>query len=94
MVRKEEIRLSTLCPEKGSDEKRTKGISRRQFMKTTGTASGAGILLGAGGISRLAKAGGFVDYLKYDGLGLADLVRRGGSSPRSCWKRPLAELRP
>ncbi len=69
--------MSITSSENSSDGKRVKDISRRQFLKTTGTTIAAGMLFGAGGISRLANAGGFVDYLKYDGLGLADLVRRG-----------------
>ncbi len=45
-------------------------ISRRQFLKLTGKTLVAGMTIGVGGLPRLARAGGFVDYLKYDGLGI------------------------
>ena len=50
------------------------------------------MLLGAGGISRLANAGGFVDYLKYDGLGLADLVRRGEIKPEELIEAAISRI--
>ena len=56
-------------------------LSRRQFLKHTGTTFLASIAFGVGGLPRLANAGGFVDYLKYDGLGLADLIRRKEVKP-------------
>ena len=56
-------------------------LSRRQFLKHTGTTFLASIAFGVRGLPRLAKAGGFVDYLKYDGLGLADLIRRKEVKP-------------
>jgi Asp-tRNA(Asn)/Glu-tRNA(Gln) amidotransferase A subunit family amidase len=63
------------------DRKGTKGLSRRQFLKVAGTTIIGGMTFGAGAIPGWANAGGFVDYLKYDGLGLADLVRRKEIKP-------------
>ena len=56
--------------------KGTSDMYRRQFLKLMGTSMLAGVTLGAEAIIRMANAGEFADYLKYDALGLADLVRR------------------
>lgn len=65
----------------GRGNKEIGDLSRRQFLKLTGTSIVAGMTLGVGGIPRVANAGGFADYLKYDGLDLADLVRRKEVKP-------------
>jgi len=65
----------------GRGNKEIGDLSRRQFLKLTGTSIVAGMTLGVGGIPRAANAGGFADYLKYDGLDLADLVRRKEVKP-------------
>ena len=58
------------------DKKGTNGMFRREFLKLTGTNIVAGMTLGVGSIIRTANAEGFAEYLKYDALELADLVRR------------------
>ncbi len=50
-------------------------MSRRQFVTCATVALLAGMTVGVDGVLRMATAGDFTDYLKYDGLGLADLVR-------------------
>ena len=67
-------------------------ISRRQFLKFTGTTIAAGMAFGVGSLSRLAKAGGFVDYLKYDGLGLADLVSRKEVTPEELLEAAITRI--
>jgi hypothetical protein len=57
------------------------GLSRRQFLKFSCAAILSGMGFGAGGIPRVVSAGGFTEYMKYDGLGLADLVRRKEIKP-------------
>ena len=68
------------------------GKSRRQFLKLTGTTIVAGMTLSAGGFLRMANAGGFVDYLKYDGLGLADLVRRKEVKPEELLEAAITRI--
>ena len=61
--------------------KRVNGMSRRQFLQIAGTTMVAGMTLGVGGILGMANAGEFTEYLKYDALGLAGLVRRKEVKP-------------
>ncbi len=74
------------------DSRGEKEVSRRQFLKLAGTAIVGGVTFGAGTIPPLAKAGGFVDYLKYDGLGLADLVRRKEVKPEELLEAAIARI--
>ncbi len=67
-------------------------LSRRQFLKLTGATIIGSATFGAGTIPPLAKAGGFVDYLKYDGLGLADLVRRKEVKPEELLEAAIARI--
>jgi amidase len=68
------------------------GISRRQFLTaTTGTLM-AGLTAGGGGLLRMAHAGGFSEYLKYDGLGLADLVRRKEVKPEELLEAAISRI--
>ena len=67
------------------------GMSRRQFLKLTGTMV-AGMTLGAGGVLRMANAGGFADYLKYDALGLANLVRRKEVKPKELLEAVVSRI--
>jgi Asp-tRNA(Asn)/Glu-tRNA(Gln) amidotransferase A subunit family amidase len=45
-----------------------------------------------GGISNLANAGGFSEYLKYDALGLADLVRRKQVKPEELLESAITRI--
>ena len=74
------------------DSRGEKEVSRRQFLKLAGTAIVGGVTFGAGAISGLANAGGFVDYLKYDGLGLAELVRRKEVKPEELLEAAIARI--
>ncbi|MHC4536839.1 MAG: amidase [Planctomycetota bacterium] len=76
----------------GPGSKEINDISRRQFLKLTGTTIVAGMTLGIGGIPQIANAGGFADYLKYDGLGLADLVRRKEIKPEELLEAAIAQI--
>jgi Asp-tRNA(Asn)/Glu-tRNA(Gln) amidotransferase A subunit family amidase len=67
-------------------------LSRRQFLKLTGTTIAAGMTSGVVGIPRLANAGGFADYLNYDGLGLADLVRRKEVKPEELLEAAITRI--
>ena len=78
--------------EQGLGSKRINDISRRQFLKLTGTTIVASMTFGVGSIPRLANAGGFVDYLKYDGLGLADLVRRKEVKPEELLEAAITRI--
>ena len=62
-------------PRKSIDSNEPNGLSRRQFLEFTSATIVAGVALGMRGASRQARAGSFSEYLKYDGPGLADLVR-------------------
>ena len=66
--------------EHGPGCKKLTGLSRRRFLKLAGTAVAAGTLLGAGGLSRSANAGGHVG---------AALLECPGPSDRSSVRRPL-----
>jgi Asp-tRNA(Asn)/Glu-tRNA(Gln) amidotransferase A subunit family amidase len=48
--------------------------------------------VGAGAIPGLANDGGFTEYLKYDGLGLADLVRRKEVKPEELLEAAIARI--
>ena len=78
--------------EEGLGSKEIDDLSRRQFLKLAGTTIVAGMTLGVGGIHRLANAGSFVDYLKYDGLGLADLVRRKEVKPEELLEAAITRI--
>ncbi len=75
----------------GPGSKEILDISRRQFMKLTG-ATIAGMALGLGGLPDAANAGGFADYLKYDGLGLADLVFRKEVKPEELLEAAITRI--
>ncbi len=75
VLRREAMRQANKNNEQGFGSKKINHITRRGFLKLTGTSILAGMTLGVGGIPQVTNAGGFADYLKYDGLGLADLVR-------------------
>jgi Asp-tRNA(Asn)/Glu-tRNA(Gln) amidotransferase A subunit family amidase len=51
-----------------------------------------GATLGVGGLFRTARAGGFAEYLKYDALGLADLVRRKEVKPEDLLEAAIARV--
>lgn len=68
------------------------GISRRQFLTVTTGALMAGLTAGGGGLLRTAHAGGFSEYLKYDGLGLADLVRRKEVKPEELLEAAISRI--
>ena len=62
----------------------TEGIdsmSRREFLKSTGILVMSGMTVDVDGFFRKSNAGSFAEYLKFDGLGLADLVRRKKVKP-------------
>jgi Asp-tRNA(Asn)/Glu-tRNA(Gln) amidotransferase A subunit family amidase len=70
-----------------------KGISRRQFLTVTTGALMAGLTAGGGGgLLRTAHAGAFPGYLKYDGLGLADLVRRKEVKPEELLEAAISRI--
>jgi Asp-tRNA(Asn)/Glu-tRNA(Gln) amidotransferase A subunit family amidase len=60
------------------------GLSRRELLKLGGIV-GAGVVAGLGAPGRIAAGGdrwpGVNEYAAFDGLGLAELVRRGETSP-------------
>jgi|Deesub1362A_J573_1020465.scaffolds.fasta_scaffold03532_6 Asp-tRNA(Asn)/Glu-tRNA(Gln) amidotransferase A subunit family amidase len=68
------------------------GISRRRFLASTAMGLVAGMTVGVSGVFRTADAGGFAEYLKYDGLGLADLVRRKEVSPQELLDAAIARI--
>ena len=74
------------------DGRGKKEVSRRQFLKLAGTAIAGGVTLGAGAIPGLANARGFVDYPKYDGLGLAELIRRKEVKPEELLEATIARI--
>ena len=78
--------------EPGLGGKMINDISRRQFLKLAGSAIVAGTTFGMGGIRRLANAGGFVDFLKYDGLGLAGLVSRKEVKPEELLEAAITRI--
>jgi amidase len=68
------------------------GISRRQFLKTTGAVAAMGMINGMGAFSGPLFADGFDEYLKYDALGLADLVRRKQVTPQELLESAIARI--
>ena len=75
-----------------SDSKGISDISRRQFLKFAGTTLLAAMTFGVGGIPRVANAGGFADYPRYDGLGLADLVRLKEVKPEELLEAAITRI--
>jgi Asp-tRNA(Asn)/Glu-tRNA(Gln) amidotransferase A subunit family amidase len=67
-------------------------ISRRQFLTFSAAALAAGLTAGPGSLLRPADAAGFADYLKYDGLGLADLVRRKEVKPEELLEAAISRI--
>ena len=86
------MKLRNKSNEQGFGSKKIKDISRRQFLKLTGSTILAGMTLGMGGLPRLANAGDFVDFLKYDGLGLAGLVRRKEVKPEELLEAAITRI--
>jgi amidase len=84
--------LANESNEQGLGSKEISDISRRQFLKLTGSTIVAGMTLGIGGIPRLANAGDFVDFLKYDGLGLAGLVHRKEVKPEELLEAAITRI--
>ncbi len=76
-------------PDSGS--KGRTGLSRREFLVTTGAVV-AGLTVGGTGCSRRAHEGGFSEYLQYDGLGLADLVRRREVKPEELLEAAISRI--
>jgi len=68
------------------------GISRRQFLAASTGALVAGFTAGGGSLLQTAHAGGFFEYLKYDGLGLANLVRRKEVKPEELLEAAISRI--
>lgn len=68
------------------------GMSRRQFLKATGTAVAMGLMTGMGPFTRPLFAGGFDEYLEYDALALADLVRRKQVKPEELLESAISRI--
>jgi Asp-tRNA(Asn)/Glu-tRNA(Gln) amidotransferase A subunit family amidase len=68
------------------------GLSRRQFLKFSCATILSGMGWGAVGIPRIVSAGGFTEYMKYDGLGLADLVRRKEIKPEELLDAAISRI--
>jgi amidase len=74
------------------DSEAINGLSRRQFLKITALGLVAGMTVGVDGVLRMANAGGFAEYLKYDGLGLAELVRRKEVKPEELLEAAITRI--
>jgi amidase len=68
------------------------GISRRHFLRATASVMAVGATAGVGGLFRTAHASGFAEYLKYDALGLAELVRRKEVKPEELLEAAIARV--
>jgi Asp-tRNA(Asn)/Glu-tRNA(Gln) amidotransferase A subunit family amidase len=79
-------------PRKSTNSNEPYDLSRRQFLKFTSATIVAGVALGIGGMPRISSADGFPEYLKYDGLGLADLVRRKKVKPEELLEAAIARI--
>lgn len=86
------MRQANESVDQGHVRKEIIGVSRRQFLGLTATAIVAGLTVNAGGILRMANARGFSEYLKYDGLGLADLVRRKEVKPEELLEAAISRI--
>ena len=68
------------------------GMSRRQFIKTTGAAMAMGMIAGMGVYGKPLFAAEFDEYIKYDGIGLADLVRRKQVKPEELLESMISRI--
>ena len=67
-------------------------MSRRQFLTVTTGALVAGLMAGCSDPLRPVQTAGFSEYLKYDGLGLADLVRRKKVKPEELLEAAISRI--
>jgi len=67
-------------------------VSRRKFLKSTAIGLMTALTVGADGIFRIADAKGFDEYLRYDGLGLADLVRGKQVKPEELLETAITRI--
>jgi hypothetical protein len=73
----------------------TEGIdsqSRREFLKSTAIVVMTGMTAGIDGFFRTANARTFAEYMKFDGLGLANLVRRKKVKPEELLDAAIARV--
>jgi Asp-tRNA(Asn)/Glu-tRNA(Gln) amidotransferase A subunit family amidase len=68
------------------------GISRRQFLTVTAGVLVTGLTPGCPDPLRPVPTKGFSEYLKYDGLGLADLVRRKEVKPDELLEAAISRI--
>jgi Asp-tRNA(Asn)/Glu-tRNA(Gln) amidotransferase A subunit family amidase len=67
-------------------------LSRRQFLRLSCATILSGMAFGVGGFPRVISAEDFPEYMKYDGLGLADLVRRREIKPEELLEVAIARI--
>ncbi len=67
-------------------------LSRRQFLGVSAAAVIPALKLGPTAPRRTSPAGGFADYIDYDGLGLAELVRRREVKPEELLEAAISRI--
>jgi Asp-tRNA(Asn)/Glu-tRNA(Gln) amidotransferase A subunit family amidase len=68
------------------------GLSRREFLGVSVAAAVPALTLGPRASARTGSSPGFDDYVEFDGLGLADLVRRKEVPPEELLDAAIARI--